>query len=166
MKRGVVEVYCGTGKGKTSLAIGKSIRACFEEKSVIIIQFLKGRENGEFTFLQDSALDIRLFRFEKSDSYYEKLSEQEQQEHRKDVRNGLNFARKVIMTHECDVLVLDEILGLPDYGIASCGEISEILRENCSGMHIILTGRNMHDELKPCVDLVTTLETRYMNEAE
>ena len=162
MKKGNIEIYCGSGRGKTSLALGKSIRACVENKSVIIIQFLKGRENGEYTFLENADIGIRVFRFEKSERYYEELSEQEQQEQKANVRNGLNFARKVITAHECDVLVLDEILGLPGYGIASCEEINEILQVNQNGMEIILTGRDMHEELKQYVDAVTVLNTEYL----
>lgn len=164
MKKGFIEIYCGSGKGKTSLALGKSIRACTEQKSVIIIQFLKGKEKREYAFLEESDIDIKLFCFEKSEHYFAELSEEEQQVQRENVRNGLNYARKVITAHECDVLVLDEILGLPELSIASCEEINDILRMNNSGMHIILTGRMMHEELKECADAVTVLETKYLKE--
>lgn len=166
MKKGFTECFCGTGKGKTSLAIGKSVRACSEGKSVIMIQFLKGRETGELSFLEKAGEDIKIFRFEKSDGYYEALSPREQEEQNSNIRNGLNYARKVITTNECDVLVLDEILGLPDLGIASCEEINELLMANHSGMHIMLTGQSMYKELMDCLDSVTYLETERLTELE
>ena len=53
MERKLTEVYCGDGIGKTTLAIGQSLRACGQGKSVIIIQFLKGRERRELDFLEE-----------------------------------------------------------------------------------------------------------------
>jgi cob(I)alamin adenosyltransferase len=165
MRKGFVEVYCGNGKGKTSMALGQSLKACAEHKSVIIIQFLKGKENGELNFLE--AYDIKLFRFEKSNRYYNELNSKEQEEQRQNIRNGLNYARKVIATSECDLLVLDEILGLPDLNIATWEEIREILRgRGHNEMHIILTGHRICDELKAEVDTLTSVETEYLTSRE
>ena len=164
MKKGFIEVICGDGKGKTSLALGQSLRACAKQKSVIIIQFLKGKEKGELSWLAGTELDIKFFRFEKSEKYFEALSQQQKEEQRENIRNGLNYARKVIATHECDVLLLDEILGLPQHGIATCEEINEILKINKSDMQIILTGRRLPEEMREYVDAVTTVDTEYLSE--
>ena len=53
MEKEFTEVYCGGGKGKTTLAIGQCLRASAQGKSVIIIQFLKGRERRELDFLRN-----------------------------------------------------------------------------------------------------------------
>ena len=53
MERELTEVYCGNGKGKTALAIGQSLREATQGKSVIVIQFLKGRERKSLDFLQE-----------------------------------------------------------------------------------------------------------------
>ena len=66
MERELTEVYCGSGRGKTTLAMGQSLRASTQGKSVIIIQFLKGNERRELDFLEElDELDIKIFRFEK-----------------------------------------------------------------------------------------------------
>ena len=144
MEREITEVYCGNGKGKTTLAIGQALRFAAQGKSVIIIQFLKGRERRELDFLEElDNFDFKIFRFEKMDTCYNDLSEQEKAEERTNILNGLNFARKVIATRECDFLLLDEILGLMDKG----------------SMHIIMTGRWLPDALKPYVDSITTITT-------
>ena len=115
MEKEITEVYCGNGRGKTTLAIGQALRASSQGKSVIIIQFLKGNERRELDFLEElDQLDIKIFRFEKMESCYDQLNEEEQAEEERNILNGLNFARKVIATQECDFLVLDEILGLLD----------------------------------------------------
>ena len=60
MNDGCVEIFCGNGRGKTSMALGKSIRSCSRGNSVVIIQFLKGRETGELNYLNNMNLDIKL----------------------------------------------------------------------------------------------------------
>ena len=94
------------------------------------------------------------------ESCYDELNDQEKDEEKRNILNGLNFARKVIATQECDFLVLDEILGLLDNGIATTEMIADILKLKDESMHIIMTGRMMPKELEDYVDIVTTITTR------
>lgn len=161
MERELTEVYCGNGRGKTALAMGQSLRASTQGKSVIIIQFLKGNERRELDFLEElDELDIKIFRFEKMENCYDSLNEQEKDEEKRNILNGLNFARKVIATRECDFLVLDEILGVMENGIATWEMITEILKLKDESMHIVLTGNVMPEELADFVDSVTTITTQ------
>lgn len=160
MEKELTEVYCGGGIGKTTLALGKSLKASMQGKSVIVIQFLKGKEKQELDFLEElDNLDIKIFRFEKFGTCYNELNDQEKQEEQRNILNGLNFARKVVATQECDFLVLDEILGLLDNGITTVDTITDILKLKDESMRIIMTGRNLPRELMPYVDIVTTLTT-------
>lgn len=160
MKKELTEVYCGSGKGKTTLAIGQSLRASAQGKSAIIIQFLKGKERRELDFLEElDNIDVKIFRFEKMETCYEELNEQEKAEEKRNILNGLNFARKVIATQECDFLVLDEILGLLDNDITTVDAIADILKLKDESMHIVMTGRKLPEGLKDYVDSVTTLTT-------
>ena len=163
MEKELTEVYCGNGKGKTALAIGQSLRVATQGKSVIVIQFLKGRETHSLDFLQDvDNLDFKIFRFEKRDCCYEDLTEEEKAEEKSNILNGLNFARKVIATQECDFLLLDEILGLLDYGITTEEAIGEILKMKDESMHILLTGRTLPEGLRKYADSITTLTTELL----
>ena len=60
MEKEITEVYCGNGRGKTTLAIGQALRASSQGKSVIIIQFLKGNERRELDFLEELDQDLPL----------------------------------------------------------------------------------------------------------
>ena len=160
MEKELTEVYCGNARGKTTLAMGQSLRASTQGKSVIIIQFLKGSEKQELDFLEElDNLDIKIFRFEKMETCYDELNEQEKDEEKRNILNGLNFARKVIATRECDFLVLDEILGLLGNGIATTEMITDILKLKDESMHIIMTGRTMPESMEEYVDSVTTMTT-------
>ena len=160
MEKEFTEVYCGSGKGKTTLAVGQCLRASANGKSVIIIQFLKGKERRELDFLEElENQDIKIFRFEKMEKCYEQLNDQEKEEENNNILNALNFARKVIATQECDFLLLDEILGLMDKGIAPVETIIDMLKQKDESMHIVMTGRWLPEALKPYVDSVTTMTT-------
>ena len=131
-KKGLIQVYCGPGKGKTSVAIGQAIRAVGHGKTAIVIQFLKGRATSEVDYLSVFEPDIKLFRFEKKNKYYEDLTEEERQEENSNIRNGLNYAKKVLVTQECDMLILDEILGAIEYGIISEEDVENLFRKQKS----------------------------------
>lgn len=158
MEKELIEVYCGSAKGKTTLALGQSLRAAAEGKSVIIIQFLKGKERRSVDFLEKmDGLDIKIFRFEKRDCCYANLTDKEKEEERFNILNGLNFARKVIVTQECDFLFLDEILGVMEQGIISVDNVAEILGQRDKSMQIVMTGTNLPEGLRPYVDKVIRL---------
>ena len=153
MKRGNVEVICGEGLGKTSLALGKGLSALMEHKRVIIIQFLKGcSPKDEQEILERLEPDFKVFRFEKSNTFFEELSEEEKAEELINIRNGFNFARKVAATGECDVLILDEVLGLVEKGIVSAEEVHELLGEASDTTELIFTGIKLCPEMMDWAD--------------
>ena len=82
------------------------------------------------------------------------------------ILNGLNFARKVVATQECDFLLLDEILRLLDNGITTEETIGEILKLKDESMHIVMTGQELPEGLRKYVDRVTTLSTENIRKDE
>lgn len=157
MNKKIVQVYYGDGKGKTTAAIGQCIRAAGLGHSVIIIQFLKGRDIEEFSFLNKLEPQIKLFRFEKSKEFFCDLTLEEQQEEKQNILNGMNFARKVIETGECDTLVLDEVLGLIEYGIISIEDIIKLIQLRDDYSKLILTGNTLPEELYDYVDIISKI---------
>lgn len=157
-EKGLTQIYCGSGKGKTSVAIGQAIRAVGYGKRAIVIQFLKGRATSRLDFLNAMEPEVRLFRFEKKDKFYEDLTEEEKKEENLNIRNGLNFARKVLLTEECDMLILDEILGALEFGIVSEEEIESLIRAKDDETELIMTGNVVTEALKNAADRVVSLE--------
>ena len=155
---GLVQIYCGSGKGRTSVAIGQAIRAVGHGKTAIVIQCLKGRATSELDYLSVLEPNVRLFRFEKKDKYYEDLTDEEKQEENCNIRNGLNYARKVLVTQECDMLILDEILGAVEFGIITEEEVEELIRTKDEETELILTGNVVPDRLREAADRVVSLE--------
>ncbi|MCI9278885.1 cob(I)yrinic acid a c-diamide adenosyltransferase [bacterium D16-50] len=158
MAKGLVYIYAGDGRGKSPAALGRAMQAALEGRSVVIIQFLKGKGVGNSDFLKRMEPEVKLFRFEKSDENYEKLSEEKKQEEIVNIKNGMNFAKKVLATGECDLLILDEVLGLVEKGIVSVEELRGMLecREDTS---IIMTGVKLRDDICILADEVSRIET-------
>ncbi len=158
MANGLVYIYSGDGRGKSPAAIGRAIQAAAAGKQVVIIQFLKGKGLEESEFLQRLEPEIKLFRFERSNENFEELTEEKKEEEICNIRNGMNFARKVLATGECDLLILDEVLGLVEKGIVSVEDLKTMLecREDTS---IILTGIKLGDEICVLADEVSKIET-------
>lgn len=157
-EKGLTQIYCGPGKGKTSVAIGQAIRAVGYGKRAIVIQFLKGRATSRLDYLNAMEPEVRLFRFEKKDKFYEDLTDEEKKEENLNIRNGLIFARKVLLTEECDMLILDEILGALEFGIVSEEEIESLIQAKDYETELIMTGNVVTEALKNAADRVVSLE--------
>ena len=138
MANGMVYIYAGDGRGKSPAAIGRAVQAAVAGKNVVIIQFLKGRGLEDSDFLRRMEPEIKLFRFEKSDENFEQLPEEKKREEIVNIKNGMNFAKKVLATGECDLLILDEVLGLIEKEIITVEDLKNMLvcREDTS---VILT---------------------------
>lgn len=158
MAKGLIYIYAGDGRGKSPAAIGRAVQAAVDGKHVVIIQFLKGKGQEDSDFFRRMEPEIKLFRFEKSDENFEELSEERKAEEIGNIRNGMSFARKVLATGECDLLILDEVLGLVEKGIVSVEDLKTLLE--CRGdTDIILTGIKLSDEICVMADEISKIET-------
>lgn len=150
-------IYAGDGRGKSPAAIGRAVQAAVAGKNVVIIQFLKGRGLEDSDFLRRMEPEIKLFRFEKSDENFEQLPEEKKREEIVNIKNGMNFAKKVLATGECDLLILDEVLGLIEKEIITVEDLKNMLvcREDTS---VILTGIKLSDEICFLADEISKIE--------
>ena len=154
MSTGKIQVYYGEGRGKTSAALGYAIHEASKGESVIVIQFLKQKDEDEISFLGRLEPEIRLFRFQKSEKFYRELSAEEQLEEQMSMKNGISYARKVLQTGECDILILDEVLGLLDQNIVPEEEILQLMAMKSDDMHMIMTGQVISDGIMEQADEV------------
>ena len=149
----MIQIYYGDGRGKSTAALGNAIHAASEGKNIVIVQFLKGkRSEEEENFLKRLEPEIKIFRFEKTEESYEELSEEQKLEAALNIKNGLNYARKVLVTGECDLLVLDEILGVIDNGLVTKEDIKAVIDAKSEGVDLVMTGRVLDDDLREYAD--------------
>ena len=158
MERGIVHIYTGDGRGKSPAALGRAVQAAAAGEQVVIIQFLKGKGLEDTEFVRRLEPEIKLFRFEKSDEFYEGLPEEKKAEEDMNIRNGMNFAKKVLSTGECNLLILDEVLGLIEKNIISVEDVENLLNQR-GETDVILTGISLNDEICSLADEVSKIET-------
>lgn len=158
MEKGMIHIYTGDGRGKSPAALGRALQAAASGKQVVIIQFLKGKGLDDSEFVRSLEPEIKLFRFEKSDEIFEELPEQKKAEEIMNIRNGMNFAKKVLTTGECNLLILDEVLGLLDKNIIETEDLKALL-ESRGDTDVILTGITLNDEVCVLADEVSKIET-------
>jgi cob(I)alamin adenosyltransferase len=156
MNKGLIQVYSGEGHGKSAAALGRAIQFASEGKNVVIINFLKGYQNEEI--LKSLEPEIKVFRFEKSEEEFSHLSDERKQEEIHNIKNGLNFAKKVLTTGECGLLILDEVLGLIDNGIISIEDLGHIIDSKAEDVGIIMTGIQLNDDVCQIADEIFKIE--------
>ena len=152
MERGAIQVYYGEGHGKSTAAIGNAIRVASEGKSVIIMQFLKQKKENELTVRNRLEPEIKIFRFAKSDECFEALSDSAKQDEIMNLRNGFNYGKKVVTTGACDMLILDEVLGIVDEKVISPEEICGLFAAKPEEMTLVCTGRVLDDKIREAAD--------------
>ena len=158
MKKGRIHIYTGDGRGKSPAALGRALQAASNGQTVVIIQFLKGRGLSDSEFIRRMEPEIKLFNFEKSDENYAELSEEKKKEEILNIRNGINFAKKVLSTGECNLLILDEVLGLIEKDIISVEDLKAVL--DCMGdTDVIMTGISLVDDICVLADEVSRIDT-------
>ncbi len=154
MEKGLVEVYYGTGKGKTTASIGLGIRALGNNYKVIMVQFLK----SECRMLKNLEPQFKVFNFEKNRGFTWELSDEEKMELTSEVQNALKFASKVMDTGECDVLILDEILNAVHLGFVEESTLCEFIDNKPDEVELVLTGRSLTEEVAKRADYISNID--------
>lgn len=158
MEKGLVEVYYGNGKGKTTAAIGLGIRALGNNYKVIMVQFLKNDDTSECKMLKNLEPQFKVFNFEKKRGFTWELTEEEKLEITSETKNALKFASKVMDTGECDVLILDEILNSVGLGIIDEEILCEFIDNKPDEVELVLTGRPLSEAIAKRANYISHIE--------
>lgn len=152
MSKGIVRIYYGEGHGKSTAALGTAIREASHGKSATVISFLKEKSEDSEELLKKLEPELKFFRFEKSESSFDELTEEEKEKEIMNLKMGYNYSKKVISTSGCDIVVLDEVLGLISQNIISEEEFLELVEAIPEDMVVICTGRKVTDRMRECAD--------------
>lgn len=156
MKQGLVHVYCGDGKGKTTAAVGLAVRAAGRGMKVLFMQFLKGGESGEVGVL--SALDgVKVIRGNPSGKFSFQMDARERQRtydfHCKNLLTAVEDARE----KACDLVILDEVIGALAAELVDEDLLRDFVLGKPDGLELVLTGRNPPDWMLDAADYVTEM---------
>lgn len=154
---GLVHLYCGDGKGKTTAAIGLGVRAAGRGLRVILLQFLKGQETGELRTLAKIP-GITVVRGKKSAAFTFQMSEEEKAETRRTQDEALRDCIDRCREGECDLLILDEGVGAYGKGLLDRELLLRFLDSRPAGVEVVLTGRDPAPELLARADYITEMK--------
>lgn len=153
-EKGLIIVHTGTGKGKTSAALGMVFRALGHGMRVGVVQFTKGAiETGEAAFA--TRLEGRIDFYTLGEGYT--WETQDRQRDAAVARKAWEQARALIEDPRYQIVVLDELNIVLKYDYVPLDEVLETLRGKREDLHVIVTGRNAKDELIELADLVTEM---------
>ena len=154
---GLVIVYTGDGKGKTTAALGMAFRAIGRGWRVLMVQFGKGSWHyAELDTAIRLAPDLEIVPMGKG--FYKILDDHfSEQEHRAAAQEALAFSRDKMLSGEYDLLILDEVNGTVSSGLLGVQDVLKLLDEKPKDLSLVLTGRNAAPELIERADLVTEM---------
>lgn len=153
---GLIHIYCGDGKGKTTAAVGLAVRCAGRAYKVLLVQFLKSRDSGELYSLAKLP-DIEVMRGKESKKFTFQMNEEEKHalliEHNKMFEQVL----EKIKNGGYSLLILDEVIGALNAKVFEMPKLIEFLRHKPENLEVVLTGRNPAPELVEIADYVSEM---------
>jgi cob(I)alamin adenosyltransferase len=155
LEKGLVQVYTGNGKGKTSAAFGLALRATGRGLKVYMIQFIKGGFDYGELYTVKNLPNFTLKAFGRGKFV---TSKPPQKEDVKLAREALHLAEQVVQSGSYNIVILDEINVALDLKLISLENVLKLIKSKPSGLELILTGRNAPEEIVEVADLVTEMK--------
>jgi cob(I)alamin adenosyltransferase len=155
--KGLVHVYTGDGKGKTTVALGLALRAIGWGGRVCMVQFIKGYSNiGEAGFAEasDGRFVLKQFAIDASRS----IDEKKVTERKLASNEAMAYAEQVINSEEFDIVLLDEINNAMHFGLIDIERVLRLIAARPEHVELVLTGRNAPGSIMNAADYVTRLE--------
>jgi len=155
LEKGLVQVYTGNGKGKTTAAMGLAARAVGRGSRVCILQFLKSRPSGEVTSARK--LGIRLIRFPGTLCFDRRLNREEMSVLKGQMQQAFSRTEKIVRKGQYDLVVLDEINFVLSQRLLKVKDLLLLIKNKPSSVELVLTGRYAPKSIIRAADLVTEM---------
>jgi cob(I)alamin adenosyltransferase len=150
---GLIHIYTGEGKGKTTAAIGLACRAAGVGQKVLIVQFLKGSDTGELASLKMLGIKVERGDVKKFIPY---MTQDELTDCKKQQENCFKIAKDNM--DKFDLLVLDEIIGAVSMNMIDMEAVVKLIQNKPKTTELVLTGRGSPDELVGLADYVSEIK--------
>ena len=157
MKTGLVHIYTGDGKGKSTAALGQVLRSLGYGLKAYIVQFLKSKDSfsGEIRSLSQFHDNVKLIRYHQVHPIFDSSVDVNQL--RASVAEALSETRKAMLSGDYDIVVLDEINNAITDGFADVEAVIELILSKPEKVELILTGRNAEQKVIDLADYVTEM---------
>ena len=157
MENSLILVHTGNGKGKTTAAIGIGLRAVGHGMKVLMLQFIKGTwHTGELDAVKRLHPDFKITQL--GQGFIKSQKGEWSEAVLENAGTSWNYTKQEIASDAYDMIILDEINNMIDYGLIDVEEAITVLKERPKRLSIILTGRNAHPKIIEMADLVTEMK--------
>ncbi|GAA0856360.1 MULTISPECIES: cob(I)yrinic acid a,c-diamide adenosyltransferase [Clostridium] len=158
MELGLIHIYCGDGKGKTTAAMGLGMRAAGRRKKVLLTQFLKSNKTGELNSIEKLSEFFHVVKGVPAKKFVWNMNEEEKLEVKKEHINRFREVTKKAIEEEYDLLILDEIIATINRDFVMLTEVIDFLNNKPTGLEVVMTGRNPKEELIELADYVSEIK--------
>lgn len=151
---GLIHIYCGDGKGKTTASIGLAVRCSGHGNHVLFVQFLKSRPTGELNSL---ALlpNIEVMRGKETKKFTFQMNDEEKAEVKREHLQLFDKVKDKCAVEHVDLLILDEVIGACNTGVFDINALLDFLKNKPAELEVVMTGRNPADKLVELADYVS-----------
>lgn len=156
MNKGLIHIYCGDGKGKTTCAIGLSVRAAGYGMKVLIARFLKSENSSELKALEQID-NIDVLPAQKKFGWSFQMTAEEKAKAKEVSSELMTLAFKTAITGNYDMLVMDEIIATNNLGFVEENVLLDYLNGKPSNLEIVMTGRDPSENLKKIADYISVI---------
>ncbi len=157
MKNGLIQVYTGDGKGKTTAAFGMAFRAHGRGFKVAVVQFMKSWVTGEL-LLAEKLENFEVTRIDTSSKFTWEMNEQELADLKSSIRAGFEKVCTMVLEGNYDMVIMDEFNHILVQGFVTKEEVLAFLNAKPDTVELVMTGRNAPDWLMERADLVTEMK--------
>lgn len=155
-KKGLVHLYCGEGKGKTTAAVGLGVRAAGSGMKVLFLQLMKSGASAERKVLQNIP-GFTLIACPSSVLFFSRMSPEQKQAAKQQTRERVQGAFEKAAEEEYDMLIADEAIGAADLGLIPPDLLLRLIENKPRKLEVVLTGRNPGERLCQTADYISEI---------
>ncbi len=153
---GLVHLYCGEGKGKTTAAMGLASRCIGRNKKVVIAQFLKDGTSGECQFLSQHP-NVTLLAANPYSKFSFQMNEQEKKETTEAIVRMFDAATQYAVREQAFLLVMDEVCAAITCGFLDENKVIAFLESKPDSLEVVMTGRDPSERLQEQADYISEM---------
>lgn len=157
MRKGLIHIYCGEGKGKTSAALGLAIRAAGRGLGVVVVRLMKDCDSGELDSLKKLP-EVTVVPAPEKLKFVFEMDDAEKEQYREMVSSMLYAAGELIINKNADVLIIDEACSAVTTGMLELEELIGFIKNKPENLEVVLTGRDPPRELIELADYVSEIK--------
>jgi len=158
-EKGLVHIYTGDGKGKTTAAVGLAVRAHGQGMNVCMVQFLKCKDSGELETIKKLGGGFELLRSKGIDKFVSQMDDKEKEQCKRETIALFNKATGILADKDIDLLILDEVFGAIRSGMLDVCAVRDFLNSKPDMLEIAMTGRDAPEELVEIADYVMDIQS-------